>query len=394
MTRSHRPVQVLIKPASADCNLACEYCFYCEKRALYPNTSTPRMAPDVQEEMIKQILRYGGDSPVFAYQGGEPTLMGLDYFKRSVALQMRHGQGQNVANSIQTNGLLLDEAWCEFLTSYRFLVGLSLDGPADLHDQYRRDRGGHPSHARVEQATRLMREFETEFNILTVVTAHSLPRARELYAYFRELGCQWLQFIPAVEFDPATGRLADFSPDPIAYGHFLCDLFDAWRQDFRNGRPTTSVRLFDTLLGLYCGGSSPANCSFRQQCGHYVVIEHNGDVYACDFFVEPRWKLGNLMRHSLRTLAESALQREFGRQKTRLPESCGGCEWLFLCHGGCPKDRQRSGAPGQMGVDYFCEAHKMFFAYSKPVFEDLKRQVRAEQLARLGFSAGQGVVSP
>jgi uncharacterized protein len=174
---------------------------------------------------------------------------------------------------------------------------------------------------------------------------------------------------------------AGFSPDPVAYGRFLCERFDAWRQDFRDGRPSASVCRFDTLLGLYCG-ASPADCSFRQQCGHYVVIEHNGDVDACDFFVEPRWKLGNLIRHSLRTLAKNALQREFGRQETRLPEACQACDRLFLCRGGCPRNRQRSSAPGQMGVDYFCEAHKMFFAHSRPVFEDLERLVLAERAAQ------------
>ncbi len=253
-----------------------------------------------------------------------------------------------MANSIQTNGLLLDEAWCEFLTAYRFL-SVSAWMARRISTTGTGATGRSPPHARVEQATRLMREFRDRVQHPGRGDCISVSRARELYAYFRELGCQWLQFIPAVEFDPATGRLADFSPDPVAYGHFLCELFDAWQQDFQEGRPTTSVRLFDTLLGLYCGGSSPANCSFRQQCGHYVVIEHNGDVYACDFFVEPRWKLGKLMRHSLRTLAESDRQREFGRRKTHLPESCRGANGSFCVTAAVPRTASARALPGRWG---------------------------------------------
>ncbi|MFW6286765.1 MAG: anaerobic sulfatase maturase, partial [Candidatus Sumerlaeota bacterium] len=345
MAKKHKNVQVLIKPASADCNLECKYCFYLKKAGLYPDTRVHRMSPEVQEELVRQLLRYGGPQPAFAYQGGEPTLMGLDYFQRSVDLQMHYGTGQTVANSIQTNGILIDDKWAYFLAKYRFLVGLSLDGPADIHDRFRIDKGGRPTHARVLQAARTMDEFGVEFNILSVMTKHSAGRAREIYQYYRSLGCDWLQFIPAVEFDPETGVLAEWSPSGEEFGQFMCDIFDCWREDFVGGRPRVSVRLFDTLLAIHAGMSSPS-CTFRQKCGIYVVVEHNGDVYSCDFFVEPQWKLGNLMDNSLRTLLEGAKQREFANLKANLPDDCKVCEWLWMCHGGCTKDRMRSGRPG------------------------------------------------
>jgi serine-type anaerobic sulfatase-maturating enzyme len=388
MPKHHRPVQVLIKPASADCNLACDYCFYLKKAGLYPETTQHRMPSDVQEEMIRQILRYGGPNPSFAYQGGEPTLMGLDYFRRSVELQMRLGTGQSVSNAIQTNGILIDEEWALFLAEYKFLVGLSLDGPAHVHDHYRLDRGGHATHAKVERAAETMRACDTSFNILSVVSRYSASRAKEIYRYYRDLGCEWLQFIPAVEFDPATGQLADFSPAPLDYGRFMCEIFDEWKKDFRDGRPMVSVRLFDTLLAIHCGMSSPG-CTFREKCGIYVVIEWNGDVYSCDFFVEPEWKLGNLMDRSLRTLIESPRQREFANLKADLPEGCRACEWLWLCHGGCTKDRMRSGNEGERGVDYFCESYKMIFEHTQSTFEELKVLVEAERGPAPGGAAKQ-----
>jgi uncharacterized protein len=378
MAKRRRPVQVLIKPASADCNLSCRYCFYLRKADLYPETKVHRMPPDVQEEMVRQIMRDGGRTPGFAYQGGEPTLMGLDYFRRSVELQMRFGANQQVANSIQTNGLLIDDEWSAFLAQYRFLVGLSLDGPAHVHDRYRLDRGGNPSHARVERAYRVMVDHGVDVNILSVINDYSSARPREIYRYCRGLGCRWMQFIPAVEFDPETGLLAEFSPRPDAYGEFMCEIFDEWEKEFRDSRPTVSVRLFDTLLALHCG-MSPPMCTFRPRCGNYVVIEHNGDVYSCDFFVEPEWKLGNLMERSLRTLLESPRQREFGALKADLPDACLACEWRRFCHGGCTKDRMRSGKMGERGVDYFCGSYKRIFEHTRSTMEDLKKTVMAER---------------
>jgi len=358
--------------------LACDYCFYLKKASLYPDAKVHRMAPGVQEEMVRQILAYGGPTPAFAYQGGEPTLMGLDYFKRSVELQMRFGTGQNVANSIQTNGILIDEKWAAFLAQYSFLVGLSLDGPPDLHDKHRLDRGGAASHEKVKRAWDIMREYEVAANVLCVISRDAVDRPAEIYHYLRGIGCDWMQFIPAVEFDPATGRLADFSPGPLDYGRFMCAIFDEWKKDFRDGRPSASVRLFDTLLSIYCGMAAPS-CTFRQRCGIYVVVEHNGDVYSCDFFVEPKWKLGNLMENSLRTLLESPKQRDFAGIKAKLPPPCTACEWRWLCNGGCPKDRMRSCGMDQIGIDYFCDSYKMIFEKTKDTMEQLREVVLAER---------------
>jgi uncharacterized protein len=332
--------------------------------------------------MIRQIFLYGGEQPAFAYQGGEPTLMGLDWFRRAVELQQRFGKpGQTVCNSIQTNGLLIDDAWAAFLAQYRFLVGLSIDGPPHVHDRYRRDLGGGATHERALRAARLMNDYGVAYNVLAVANAYSSAHAREIYRYFRANGWDYMQFIPAVEFDAATGALAEFSVRPEDYGRFMCEIFDEWVKDFRDGRPTVSVRLFDSLLALYCNQSPPA-CTFRRSCGIYVVIEWNGDVYACDFFVEPRWRLGNLMGQSLRAMLEGARQREFGALKTRLPAECKQCRWLSLCFGGCTKDRMRSGKPGEMGRDYLCEAGKTIFEHTRAVFLELKNIYEADRAKR------------
>lgn len=369
----HRPVQVLIKPASAECNLACRYCFYLEKQSLYPEAAVHRMSPEVQLEMTRQMLMYGGSHPAFAYQGGEPTLMGLDFYRRGIEMIQKHGSpGMTVGNSIQTNGILIDEHWAEFLARYRFLVGLSIDGPAHIHDHYRLARGGQPSHEHALRAAALFDAYGVEYNILAVVNSYSCQFPEEIYDYFTSQRWSYMQFIPTVEFDPTTGKLAEFSVSPEDYGKFLCAVFDKWLNDFKDGRPTTSVRLFDNLLAVMLGQAA-SSCTQRRTCGIYVVIEYNGDVYPCDFFVEPKWKLGNLMRQSLRGMLESPRMREFGALKANLVPECRECEWLPLCHGGCTKDRMRSSAPGNMGKDYFCAAHRMFFEYSREKLENLKK---------------------
>lgn len=377
MAKTHRPVQVLIKPASADCNLDCKYCFYLKKASLYPETKVHRMSHEVQEQLVRQMMRYGGPQPGFSFQGGEPTLMGLDWYKRLVALQEEYAApGMAVSNALQTNGILLDDAWCDFLARYKFLVGLSLDGPPELHDAHRLDRGARPTHERVRAAAELMRGYGVEFNILCVVSAHSAGRGREVYQYIRSLGVDYMQFIPTVEFGP-DGSLAPWSVDPLDYGRFICDVHDAWLEDWRNGRPTTSVRLFETILHAYVGLATPS-CIFRKRCGIYVVVEHNGDVYSCDFFVEPEWKLGNLTEHNLRTLLEGPRQKEFGDLKMDLPQKCQECAWRWVCNGGCTKDRMRSGLPGERGLDYFCEGYLMIFEHTRGTFEKLARVVQAE----------------
>jgi uncharacterized protein len=366
-----RPLtQLLIKPAGADCNLRCAYCFYLDKVGLYPDRPIHRMPNDVLREMVRQMM--GGRHPQlgFSWQGGEPTLCGLDFFKAAVEYQKQFGvMGQTVANSLQTNGILIDAEWCRLFHDYHFLIGLSLDGPPDIHNHYRRTAGGQGSHEYAMRAARLMTEHEVEFNILSVVNNVSAANARRVYRYLVNQGFRYLQFIPCVERDPVTEAPAPFSVSPQAFGDFLCELFDEWVKDFKDGWPTVSERTFDSLMHTYIGEVAPM-CIFMESCGDYVVVEHNGDVYSCDFFVEPECFLGNLLERDLAICAASQRQYEFGEHKRCLPPGCAECPWLIHCNGGCLKDRYMIPATG--GHDYFCAAYKQLFAHSESVFIELR----------------------
>jgi len=371
--------QILIKPSSADCNLRCEYCFYLPKSALYPQTRVHRMSDEVLREMVRQMMEAGHPEVGFSWQGGEPTLCGLDFFRRAIEYQKKFGRsGQVVANSLQTNGILLNDEWCRFFAEYKFLVGLSLDGPPDVHNHYRRFADGRDSHEYTLRAARLMEKHGVEFNILAVVNDYSARHARRIYQYFREQGFTYLQFIPCVERDPRTGGPAHFSVPPEAYGDFLCELFDEWVKDFRDGLPTVSERTFDSLMHTYIGEPSPM-CIFMESCGDYVVVEHSGDVYSCDFFVDPDHHLGNLLERNLHLIAASKEQFRFGMKKAALPPECKSCRWLQHCNGGCLKDRFT--IPATNGSNYFCRAYKQFFAHSEPVFLRLRERL-LEELAR------------
>ena len=377
-----RPLNsVLIKPAGADCNMACEYCFYLEKGELYPKRNVHRMSLPVLEELVRQVMESGERMVSFNWQGGEPTLMGLDFFKKAVALEQKYGRGQEVGNGFQTNGILINERWCEFFKEYNFLVGLSLDGPEHVHDYYRRDRGGRPTWARVMKAAELMGKHGVAYNILAVVNDYSAQFAREVYSFLTQQAFpanheeKFLQFIPIVETDPETGKAASFSASGKAFGKFLCEVFDCWLADFRDGWPTVSVRFFDTVFHSYVGMQAP-ECSSMEECGPYVVVEHNGDVYSCDFFVEPRWKLGNIMQGSLVEMLNSPRQREFGRLKATLPEPCLDCLYLKICRGGCTKDRIRD--PADKGLCHFCTSYKMFFGHADAEFRRLAEKWRED----------------
>ncbi len=378
---------VLVKPAGADCNVACEYCFYLDKRGLYPKRKVHRMSPQILEELVRQLMQTG-ESPVsFSWQGGEPTLMGLDFFRKAVAFEQKYGHdGQAVGNGFQTNGLLINEEWCQFLSEYRFLVGLSLDGPQHVHDHYRRDKAGRPTWERAMKAAELMAHHGVAYNILAVVNDYSAQFPREVYSFLTQQAFtantqeKFLQFIPIVESDPETGRAAAFSVSGEAYGKFLCEVLDYWLADFRDGWPTVSIRLFETVLHSYVGLRAP-ECTSMEECGCYVVVEHNGDVYSCDFFVEPRWKLGNLMQGSLVDMLNSPRQREFGRMKTGLPHPCRDCGWRNICRGGCTKDRVRDRADN--GLSHFCISHKMFFEHADAQFRRLAERWRQGYPERL-----------
>jgi uncharacterized protein len=339
---------VLIKPAGPDCNLGCTYCFYLDKAALFP-PGAHRMTEPVLAATLRQMLAQDAAAVSFSWQGGEPTLMGLGFFQKAVDYEMAFGRGQTVSNALQTNGIRLDATWARFLAKYRFLVGLSLDGPAHVHDKYRVNHGGKGTWRKVDDRARMLLDAGVAVNALTVVNDYSAQHADEIYAYLRDAGLAYMQFIPCYE----PGK--PYTVTPEAYGEFLCRVFDLWRADFENGVPTTSVRWFDSLLNLYAG-RAPNDCTLLEECGTYLVVEHDGGVYSCDFYVQEGGRLGSVSDNDLAALYAGVRQREFGAAKARLAPACQACEWLTVCRGGCPKDRAE--------VSYFCAAYKRFFAHA------------------------------
>jgi uncharacterized protein len=361
--QSSKPLNLLlVKPAGPDCNLDCMYCFYLERGEHFPPGPAHRMSDSVLEEMIRQALSGRERHVAFVWQGGEPTLMGLPFFKRVVEYQRQYGNGRIVSNALQTNGVLLDHAWAEFLGEFRFLVGLSVDGPEHVHDHYRRFKGGQRSWSRVVNSVRILREHDVEVNAISVVTEHSAQFVDEIYRFYKAIDLNDMQFIPCVETDPLDPTCAaPYSVSAEQYGKFLVRLFDLWQADFDGPHATTSIRFFDSVFHSYVGLTVP-ECALMQTCGVYVVVEHNGDVFACDFYVEPEWKLGNVMTDSLSAMLNAPLQQKFGQEKAALPEQCLQCRWLRSCQGGCTKDRMRD--PRDKGISHFCASYKMFFEHA------------------------------
>lgn len=350
---------LLIKPAGPDCNMRCEYCFYLPKALLFPESKVHRMSSEVLEALTVQYLRIAGDVASFCWQGGEPTLMGLEFFERAIRLQQMHAQrNQMVSNTIQTNGLLIDPDWARFFKRHNFLVGVSLDGPKELHDHYRKDKAHKGSFDRVMRAIECLRKHDVEFNILCVLNNVTVNYPERLIEFFLSHNLRFLQFIPCVEWDESGERIAPFSVTPEAYGEFLCKAFDMWHG---NGIPQFYERFFNDVLAVYAGYGMPT-CIMKRRCGSYVVVEYNGDVYACDFFVEPQWRYGNLLESSLEELLKSETAVRFRERKRSLSSECLNCRWLHICNGGCPKYRMFVG--GVECVNYFCEAYKRFFSHS------------------------------
>lgn len=316
------------------------------------------MSETILEELMRQALRQGTQSLSLAWQGGEPTLMGIDFYRRALELQDRYRTaGQRVANALQTNGILIDTDWADFLRNHNFLVGLSLDGPRHIHDHYRHDRSGRGTWEKVADTAKLLLNSGVAVNALVAVTDYSVRFADEIYDYLKAVGFRYMQFIPLVETARDGKKAAPFCAPPADYGNFLCRLFQRWIADFQGGEPTTSIRYFESIFYRYVG-LEPPDCTLMKTCGAYVVVEHDGSVYACDFFVEPQWKLGNIQNSRLLDLLNSERQRRFGVRKAQLPAECQECRWLSYCRGGCPKDRRRD--PRTRGRDYFCQATKIF----------------------------------
>jgi uncharacterized protein len=379
----HKPLtSVLVKPASADCNLKCEYCFYLEKAGLFPEEKVHRMSLDVLEEMVKQVMHAGSSSVSFGWQGGEPTLMGIDFFRSAVKFQQEYGHwGQTVGNGIQTNGIVINEEWCDLFNEYSFLVGLSLDGPQHVHDKYRFNLGGKGSWEKVRASAKMMLERDVAVNALVVVNDYSWQYPEEIYHSLKDFGFEFMQFIPCVEPHPTQkNHVAPFSVEGEQYGEFLCKLYDLWRGDFKNGLPTTSVRYFDSIFHLYVD-MAPPECTLLEECGCYVVIEHNGDVYACDFFVTPDWKLGNVKTDTILDCLNSPRQKEFGCLKSSLPPECTTCKWLSKCYGGCTKDRVNS--PNGVS-NQFCKSYMMLLEHADADLQQIatdwqKRQMEEQE---------------
>ena len=360
MAHRYRPLtSVLIKPSGPDCNLNCTYCFYLEKEKLFPESKTHRMSAEIQEEMIRQLMQQSGDSISIGWQGGEPALMGLDFYKRAVELEMKYGHGQSVGNGFQTNGTLLDLEWAKFFKKYDWLIGLSLDGPEHIHDHYRLDKGKHKTWQTVQDKALMLLDEGVAVNAMCCITDYSSDKADELYQYYKDLGFTWMQFIPVLEKDPDDpSKVASFSLSDEKFGEFLIRLFDLWIADFKDDQPTTSIRHFESVFYNYVGLEAP-ECSFMKECGAYVVIEHNGNVYSCDFFVEPRHRLGNIRNDKIINMLNSNKQDEFGKAKAILPRKCKVCPWVSKCFGGCIKDRVKD--PADHHQTHFCKSYQMFF---------------------------------
>lgn len=378
MAQKHRPLtSVLVKPSGPDCNLGCTYCFYLEKEKLFPETKIHRMSPEIQEEMIRQVMQQSGDAVSIGWQGGEPALMGLDFYKRAIELEKKYGHGQSVGNGFQTNGTLLDHDWAKFFKQYDWLIGLSLDGPQYIHDRYRTDKGLHPTWEKVEGVAKMLIAEGVAVNAMCCITDFSADYAEELYNYYKGLGLTWMQFIPIVETDKDDpSKAAAFSVTDKKYGQFLIKLFDLWINDFKNGEPTTSVRHFESVFHNYVGLESP-ECTMMKECGPYAVIEHNGNVYSCDFFVEPRHRLGNIRQGKITDMLNSKKQDEFGKAKTLLPRKCKFCPWYSKCFGGCTKDRIKD--PNDQRQPRFCLAYQMFFEHADTRMKQLAAHWQQKQ---------------
>lgn len=393
------PFSLLTKPIGAICNLDCTYCYYLEKEKLYPKDENFRMSDQTLETYVRQYIEtQPGKEITFAWQGGEPTLLGLDFFRRAVEFQERYRGDKTISNALQTNGTLLDDDWCRFFTEHRFLIGLSVDGPRELHDAYRVDKRRKPTFERVMRGLEFLKKHETSFNTLTVVNRRNSRQPLEVYRFLKSIGSGYLQFIPLVErnpshaaremgFDlglpPTPGEPEDRSPvtewsvRAEDFGTFLTTIFDEWvRQDV--GR--VFVQIFDVTLGNHMGLGS-ALCVFGETCGNALAIEHNGDVFSCDHYVYPDYRIGNVNDGHLGEMVQSARQRKFGTDKRdTLPRFCRECDVRHLCHGECPKHRFIQTPDGEPGLNYLCPGYKKFFHHVRPsmdIMADLLRQRRA-----------------
>lgn len=372
-----QPFSLLIKPASADCNLRCDYCFYLDRASLYPETTTHRMQPEVLQRLVRGFLALPMPVHTLAFQGGEPLMMGEEFYREVVRVQECYARpGAVISNSVQTNGTLITPTLAEFFARRHFLTGVSVDGPAEIHDRQRCNCAGKGSHADVIRGIDCLRDAGAEFNILTLVSQANIGEPEALYDYLRDdLGVRFHQYIECVEFAP-DGSPAPFAVTPEQWGEFLCRLFDHW---YATDTRRVSVRLFDSLLARLISGEEHA-CTLGTDCRKYLVVEHNGDVYPCDFYVRPEYKLGNILTHDWDELVDSPLFAAFGARKRTWNVACAACPHLDLCRGDCPKNRVgHSSAADPATLSYLCPGWKRFYAYARPRLEKLAENVRKAQ---------------
>ena len=386
-----KPLYVMLKPAGAHCNLACKYCYYLEKNNLYQNSHRHLMSDEMLEQFTREYIEAQTMPQVlFTWHGGEPLMRSIDFYKKALALQKKYAHGKQIDNVIQTNGTLLTDEWCEFFAQNHWLVGISIDGPQEYHDHYRVTPAGKPSWEKVMQGIQLLKKHRVEWNAMAVVNAYNAEHPLEFYHFFRDNGCQYLQFTPIVErlTEHEDGRtlasladdreipLADASVTPQQWGNFLCTIFDDW---VRHDVGKTFVEIFDCTLANWMG-VLPGICAYSKECGHAGVMEHNGDVYSCDHFVFPEYKLGNIREQSLIDMLYGEKQQAFSRLKhTSLPRQCKECDMEFACHGECPKNRFEKDKYGEPGLNYLCQGYYQYYSHVAPYMDFMKREFLAQR---------------
>lgn len=386
-----KPLYVMLKPAGAHCNLACKYCYYLEKNKLYPTAQRHLMSDEMLEQFTREYIEAQTMNQVlFTWHGGEPLLRSIDFYRKALSLQQKYAGGRHIDNVIETNGTLLTDEWCEFFAQNHWLVGISIDGPQPDHDHYRLTAAGKPSWQKVMQGIKLLKKHGVEWNAMAVVNAYNVNHPLEFYRFFKENGCQFLQFTPIIERQTRheDGRtlasladkdeipLSEASVTPEQWGYFLCAIFDEW---IRKDVGKIFVEIFDCTLANWMG-VSPGICAYSKECGHAGVMEHNGDVYSCDHFVFPEYKLGNIRDHSLIDMLYGEQQQEFSRLKhSSLPRQCRECDMEFACHGECPKNRFMKDKYGDSGLNYLCPGYYHYYQHVAPYMDYMKQELMSQR---------------
>lgn len=386
-----KPLYVMLKPAGAHCNLACKYCYYLEKNKLYPTAQRHLMSDEMLEQFTREYIEAQTMNQVlFTWHGGEPLLRSIDFYRKALSLQQKYAGGRRIDNVIQTNGTLLTDEWCEFFAQNHWLVGISIDGPQPYHDHYRLTAARKPSWKKVMQGIKLLKKHGVEWNAMAVVNAYNANHPLEFYRFFKENSCQFLQFTPIVErltrhedgrtlaslADKDEISLSEASVAPEQWGYFLCAIFDEW---VRKDVGKIFVEIFDCTLANWMG-ISPGICAYSKECGHAGVMEHNGDVYSCDHFVFPEYKLGNIRDHSLIDMLYGEQQQEFSRLKhSSLPRQCKECDMEFACHGECPKNRFMKDKYGDSGLNYLCPGYYHYYQHVAPYMDYMKQELMSQR---------------